>query len=67
MSVTSAILESIHAADYVVTTRRVHTRDGERYRIDARDKDGELWMAVGEDGYLAACELAVMVGCDLEG
>lgn len=41
MSVTSAILDSIHAAGFTVTTRRVQTADGVRYRVTAKDEAGE--------------------------
>ena len=57
MPVTTAILDSMHAAGYTVTTRRVQTRDGVWYRGDAREKDGELGAVAGEDEYAAVVEL----------
>lgn len=62
MCLTSAILSSIHAADFTVTTRRVQTADGVRYRVTARDAAGEEWTVAGGDEYGAVVELE----CDLE-
>lgn len=41
--------------------------EDEVWRIDATDAKGERWVASDRDYYKAACMLAELVGCDLEG
>ena len=62
MSLTSAILSSIHATDFTVTTRRVQTADGVRDVVTAKDANGASWVITGDDEYGAVVELE----CDLE-
>ena len=68
MPVTDAILKSIHAAGYSIGTCCVWTPKGLRYVVTARDaKTDERWSVTAIREYDAACELAVLVGFDLEG
>lgn len=68
MSVTSAIINSIHAAGYSIGTCCVWTPKGLRYVVSARDaKTDERWSVTAIREYDAAVELAVRVGFDLMG
>ena len=68
MSVTQPILSTIHAAGYSVATCYVWTAKGLQHVVTAQDaKTDEKWTVMSIREYDAACELAVLVGFDLEG